>query len=127
MVRNLHNGLSAQWQQDMSNLNKACQTFLQSAKSLADGSGFIQQMNGDRRSQTVSNNLLLWPNPTSGMVTIQSSPDLTDLRAWDAYGRLVLNVKGSNHFDAADWAPGIYFVEIRETNGDRIVARLIVE
>ena len=127
VAQSTFNGLSAQWQQDMSNLNKACQTFLQSAKSLADGSGFIQQMNGDRRSQTVSNNLLLWPNPTSGMVTIQSSPDLTDLRAWDAYGRLVLNVKGSNHFDAADWAPGIYFVEIRETNGDRIVARLIVE
>lgn len=71
--------------------------------------------------------LLLWPNPTSGAVTVEHANGLNKLRIRDTYGRLILIVTNTDHFDTAGWARGIYFVESLEAKGDRIIARLMVE
>lgn len=130
VAQNTFNDLSAQWQPNMPNLNLSCRTFLQSSRSLATGQGFNPPGGQDRSrlQATVSNLLLLSPNPTTGLVQVQQLDGASaGLRVWDAFGRLVLNTSGSDSFDTASWLPGLYLVESLTADGRRASARLVVQ
>lgn len=72
-------------------------------------------------------NLLIYPNPTQGKITIELDDynRNSEIDVSDCYGRIV-NTKKANglssiHFDLSNFTPGVYLVRIRNTNETRIV------
>ena len=67
-------------------------------------------------AEPVSSGLRLWPNPTSGLCTIQVDAD-TDLTVFDLQGRIVttyLVQNGMNFIDLGSLQEGLYFLKTKE-------------
>ena len=75
------------------------------------------------------NNVVVYPNPTNGMVQIQHSEFLIqNVEVYDAYGKMlnVVNVNdNSATIDLSDYASGTYFVKIVTENG--VVTKRVVK
>jgi hypothetical protein len=75
--------------------------------------------------QTTDDLLRLYPNPTTGMVTIESS-QATAITLIDIYGRKVVQMRvdtGHTSLDLSRLPRGIYFVRI---DGSSIVKKLVL-
>ncbi len=75
------------------------------------------------------NNVVVYPNPTSGMVQIQNSESgIQNVEVYDAYGKLlkVMNVNGlTATLDLGSYATGTYFVRVMTDKG--IVTKRVVK
>lgn len=67
--------------------------------------------------ESVITNFQVYPNPTKGSITIESSDKISSINIKDLTGKSVKYVKGtSGHqktFDLSDLVPGMYFIEIK--------------
>ena len=66
----------------------------------------------------------IYPNPTTGVVTITGAEGIS--RIYDIYGRLVLTTE-SNELDLSTFADGIYFVHLIDNKGNLYVGRVLKE
>ena len=75
------------------------------------------------------NNVVVYPNPTTGMIQIQNSESMIqDVEVYDAYGKLLNAVNVNDHavaLDLSGYAAGTYFVKIVTENG--VVTKRVVK
>jgi hypothetical protein len=75
------------------------------------------------------NNVVVYPNPTNGLVQIQNSECIMhNVEVYDAYGKLlnVVNVNANAAtIDLSDYAEGIYFVKVATDRG--VVTKRVVK
>ena len=75
------------------------------------------------------NNVVVYPNPTTGMIQIQNSESrIQNVEVYDAYGKLlnVVNVNDNTAaLDLSGYAAGTYFVKIVTENG--VVTKRVVK
>lgn len=72
--------------------------------------------------------LKLIPNPTNGFVKVTSFEQLSSVRVYDSFGRLLLTKSQSlDTIDLSDFASGQYFVQGTLHNGETIIERIIKE
>lgn len=73
--------------------------------------------NGCAASQTVNNNIRLFPNPTSNYITLKTEKKLDDLRIYSNSGMLLRTEKnigaGEKRIDLGDWVDGVYTIVCR--------------
>jgi hypothetical protein len=77
-----------------------------------------------------TNNLLLYPNPATSMVTIESN-DMRQVQLFDISGRLVLNRNMDNarrfQFNAGTIGKGIFLVKVTDRTGKTETRKLVVQ
>ena len=75
------------------------------------------------------NNVVVYPNPTTGMIQIQNSESrIENVEVYDAYGKMlnVVNVNdNATAIDLSGYAAGTYFVKIMTENG--VVTKRVVK
>lgn len=62
-----------------------------------------------------SSNLILFPNPVTNVLHIQSATVIDEIQVYDVFGKKVLNAKPnaiSPYIDMSTWTSGMYLVEI---------------
>ena len=72
--------------------------------------------------QPVSVNL--FPNPTTGILTIEGAEGIASI--YDIYGRLVLTAN-TNRLDISNAAMGIYFVHVLDRHGNMFLGKIVKE
>ena len=78
-------------------------------------------------SEIVENkNLILYPNPTSGKVTVVGV-EASEVMVYNALGQLVKTVRGTNEIDVADLMEGVYLVRIMDAEGRNYTERVVVK
>ncbi|MBK7407487.1 MAG: VCBS repeat-containing protein [Saprospirales bacterium] len=70
----------------------------------------------------IASTLNVYPNPSSGTFQVELPVQSQQLRVWSANGQLVLErdlegISGTHAIDGADWAPGLYRVQVISANG----------
>lgn len=77
-----------------------------------------------------SQTMALYPNPTTGLVNLKC-PKVAFVRVFNVFGTTVLSAEmvgeDIHSLNLADEAPGIYFIEITDENGNRCVRRVVKE
>ncbi|NVO03869.1 MAG: aryl-sulfate sulfotransferase [Bacteroidetes bacterium] len=75
-----------------------------------------------------SANLVLYPNPTTGIINISDVNSVGDfeLNVFNAYGKLVLNLKNSKTVDLSNFSNGIYYLSIQIENERAINKKIIL-
>ena len=66
-----------------------------------------------------SNNIALYPNPTSGKITIVAD-DVEKVEVFDQNGRIAANFKDTNEIDIHDLPTGAYTLRITLHNGSAV-------
>lgn len=61
-----------------------------------------------------------YPNPSKGLVTIQSEFPVEGIEAFDLQGRSVLKVSGSSQIDLNSFMSGVYLLHIYTRKGKTI-------
>lgn len=72
--------------------------------------------------------IILFPNPTTNNVTIRTAAQLANVTIYNALGKMVYNINASGqekHIDVSGFASGIYLVQVRDSNGNRAVQKLV--
>ena len=69
----------------------------------------------------------VYPNPTSGMLTVKSEATISQITIFNQRGQLVLSNYNKNIIDISKINQGIYFVKIKDTNGDVGVKKVVKE
>ena len=72
--------------------------------------------------ETKKSELLLYPNPTTGILTIEEVEGMASI--YDIYGRRVLTTK-TNTLDISNAAMGIYFVRVLDEQGKVYVGKVL--
>lgn len=75
-----------------------------------------------------SNIISIYPNPVNNYFFIDTKNDeiISDITLTDIQGRKhMVKSTNSNQFDVSDLASGVYFLQIKKTNGDVLVSRFI--
>jgi len=71
---------------------------------------------------SVNDNLLLdfsvYPNPTTGILTIQSKTNIVQIEIYNQLGQLVLSNNEENTIDISNVGQGLYFIKILDENGN---------
>jgi len=71
---------------------------------------------------SVNDNLLLdfsvYPNPTKGILTIQSKTNIVQIEIYNQLGQLVLSNNEENTIDISNVGQGLYFIKILDENGN---------
>jgi hypothetical protein len=71
-----------------------------------------------------TNNVAIFPNPVSGMITIQTA-NFEKVEIYNTIGQLI-ETKTVNSFDVSSYNTGIYFFKIYTTNNDKVTKRVVV-
>ena len=78
---------------------------------------------------TLENTVVVYPNPTNGMIQIQNSESrIQDVEVYDAYGKMLNALNVNDHAAALDlsgYAAGIYFVRVTTDRG--VVTKRVVK
>jgi hypothetical protein len=69
------------------------------------------------------NKLTLYPNPTTGILTIEGAEGT--VMVYDIYGRLVLTVN-TNNLDISQVAAGIYYLRVVDHQG-RVYSQKVIK
>ncbi|GAK90864.1 hypothetical protein JCM19297_163 [Nonlabens ulvanivorans] len=74
------------------------------------------------RSVTVS----LYPNPVQDVLLIDSNIELTKAVIYDLNGKILQeSTINNNELPVAHFSKGIYFIELSNENGDKVVERFV--
>jgi len=60
----------------------------------------------------------VYPSPTTGMLTIESQTPITEIEIYNQLGQLVLSNSNKNTIDLSSVNQGIYFIKIKDENGN---------
>lgn len=69
----------------------------------------------------------LYPNPTSGKLTIQSNETVNNIAVYTQLGQLIFSIKNKNEIDISSLNAGMYFIKIDDKRGITIVKKVIKE
>jgi len=61
---------------------------------------------------------LVYPSPTTGMLTIESKTPITEIEIYNQLGQLVLSNSNQNEIDMSSVSQGVYFIKIIDENGN---------
>ncbi|MEL6628048.1 MAG: T9SS type A sorting domain-containing protein [Bacteroidota bacterium] len=94
----------------------------------------IQNQDDSPLANTVSNSQvvstqhapIVFPNPTRGLLSIQSALPIQHVKVYNLYGQLVKE-KASNILDVSDLPTAFYFVRIKEVGGRVCVVKVFKE
>jgi hypothetical protein len=78
---------------------------------------------------SVNNNLLqsqvkMYPNPSSGVVYIDSKINLEEVKVFTITGKEVLISLNTNKIDISELPPGMYFVELITPQGEKVLKKV---
>lgn len=81
----------------------------------------------NRDKYSFSNNLILYPNPTTGTVYIENKNDvgIKNIEVYDTLGNIVLTNFSYNKIDLNSFANGVYFCKITDIEGNFITKKII--
>ena len=71
----------------------------------------------DDVSTNTPDNFSIYPNPTSGVLTVYSSASIAQINIINSLGQLVLTKTNENNIDLSKLNQGLYFVKITDING----------
>ncbi len=73
----------------------------------------------------------LYPNPTTGLVTVSASENLSSVKVYNVTGELMLNLSNLNNktitVDIQSFAKGLYFMKTETKDGRSITKKIILE
>jgi subtilisin family serine protease len=72
-------------------------------------------------------NINIFPNPTNGLVYIQSENTINQIRLFDSIGRLIMTANNTSKIDLTTLSKGIYVVEISDISENSFNYKLIKE
>ncbi len=86
---------------------------------------------GINELNTTSNHITIYPNPTSGIVTISSSQTIANIEVFDVTGKLVYNQQTNNHqtnleVNLSALSNGIYFINAQNKFGGISKSKLVI-
>ncbi len=61
---------------------------------------------------------LVYPVPTTGVLTIKSNTNITQIEIYNPLGQLVLSNTNENQIDISSVSQGLYFIKIEDENGN---------
>ena len=64
----------------------------------------------------ISDEFNLYPNPTTGVVQINTNLIIDSIDVYDVYGKLIKTIKNNQHIDITELATGIYIAKIQSGN-----------
>ena len=71
---------------------------------------------------SVNDNFLLdfsvYPNPTKGILNIQSTTSISQIEIYTLLGQLVLSNSNKNTIDISSVSQGLYFIKVKDENGN---------
>ena len=76
-------------------------------------------------SETQDSELFIYPNPAKEKVTIEGI-EATEVEVYNALGRLVKTMQGSNEISVAELPQGVYLVRIRDAEGKIFMEKVMV-
>jgi hypothetical protein len=68
----------------------------------------------------VKNDISIYPNPTSGLVSIATNllkHENYTVTLFDSYGKLLINVENTNTLDLTELSNGVYFISVTTESG----------
>ena len=69
-------------------------------------------------SEDYNNTILLYPNPTRGVINIKSNTLIVQINIYNQLGQLVLSNKDRNNINLSSLRQGVYFCKILDENGN---------
>jgi alpha-tubulin suppressor-like RCC1 family protein len=82
------------------------------------------------QENSIENSILVYPNPTSGIVTISTNQTVASIDVFDVTGKLVHsqnNIKQHNSsIDLSQLSNGIYFINVQTENGGVSKSKVVV-
>lgn len=70
--------------------------------------------------ENIEQNILLYPNPTNGLLNIESDYNIELIKIYNAIGQLIiLSENPQNTIDLSSFENGIYFIEIKTESGTK--------
>lgn len=76
-------------------------------------------------SETQDSELFIYPNPAKEKVTIEGI-EATEVEVYNALGRLVKTMQGSNEISVAELPQGVYLLRIADAEGKVLTAKVAV-
>lgn len=76
-------------------------------------------------AESTNLDLQILPNPFSSEFKITSSNKFEHIKIFNGTGTLVLEAKQNIEINTSDWSPGIYFVQILESNNNTITRKVL--
>ncbi len=81
--------------------------------------------------QAGRNNVNVYPNPTKGLINIQSEFELEDIELYEVSGKLIsqdkIVGKSQQEYDISFLPKGIYYLKIGLSHGKNVVQKIVVE
>ncbi len=78
---------------------------------------------------SVNENILVdfsvYPSPTSGVITVQSKTAISQIEVYTVFGQLILSNSNKNDMDLSNVSQGIYFIKIKDINGDFGIQKVV--
>ncbi len=68
---------------------------------------------------------LVYPNPTSGIVNIQTKEDIDRIEIYDINGRLIFNKLKTSQVNISQLSVGVYILKVVGENGESSINRII--
>jgi hypothetical protein len=60
----------------------------------------------------------VYPNPTTAILTVQSNSTIVQIEIYNPFGQLILSNMNENQIDISSVSQGIYFIKIKDKNGN---------
>ena len=77
------------------------------------------------------NQFSLYPNPAQNTLSIKSDIEVAEIEIFDGLGRLIENIQVNNinliTIDVSNYNSGLYFVNLRLVDGNKMLQQLIIE
>ncbi len=67
----------------------------------------------------------VYPNPTTGVLTVQSKTAIVQIEIHNLLGQLVLSNTNQNTIDISGVSQGIYFIKVKDQNGNFGTQKLV--
>jgi hypothetical protein len=67
----------------------------------------------------------LYPNPTNGLITIQSEEKISNIKIYNSLGQLMISNVFKNSIDISNLKPGVYFLNAFGINGTQGIVKII--
>lgn len=77
--------------------------------------------------ENTTNLFSLYPNPTNGLLNINSTLTISEISVYNNLGQLLFASEKTNHVDISALSEGIYFVKIKDENGQSETKKIIKE
>ncbi len=78
-----------------------------------------------------SKKIIIYPNPTTGVVNISSSQAIDNVEVFDVTGKLVLSYRNDTHqkhieLDLSAFGNGIYFIQTHNQNAEKTLNKVVI-